>query len=47
VVEMSVSGQFESLLREKTGIRCKASIRKYDGRPFDPVELGKRIREAV
>jgi 2-oxoglutarate ferredoxin oxidoreductase subunit alpha len=45
VVEQSCSGQFASLLREKAGIKAKALIRKYDGRPFDPVELAGKIKE--
>lgn len=47
VIEQSVMGAFETLIREKTGIRAKASIRKYDGRPFDPEELAKQIKEAL
>lgn len=45
VVEQSCSGQFASLLKEKVGIRPKVVIKKYDGRPFDPVELAGKIKE--
>jgi 2-oxoglutarate ferredoxin oxidoreductase subunit alpha len=45
VVEQSCSGQFASLLREKAQIQPKAVIKKYDGRPFDPVELAEKIKE--
>jgi 2-oxoglutarate ferredoxin oxidoreductase subunit alpha len=47
VVELSCAGQFASLLEEKAGIQPKAVIKKYDGRPFDPVELSKRIKEVI
>ncbi|MFQ5911360.1 MAG: 2-oxoacid:acceptor oxidoreductase subunit alpha [Thermoplasmata archaeon] len=44
--ELSVSGQFEDLLRSK-GFDVAARIRRYDGRPFDPPELASRIREVT
>jgi 2-oxoglutarate ferredoxin oxidoreductase subunit alpha len=47
VVELSCAGQFASLLEEKVGIKPKAVIKKYDGRPFDPVELASRIKEIL
>ncbi len=47
VVEQSRSGQFASLLREKIGIEPMAVIKKYDGRPFDPMELAKEIRGVI
>jgi 2-oxoglutarate ferredoxin oxidoreductase subunit alpha len=47
VVELSCVGQFASLLKEKVGIEPKAVIKKYDGRPFDPVELAGRIKEIL
>jgi 2-oxoglutarate ferredoxin oxidoreductase subunit alpha len=46
VAELSVSGQFENLLRSK-GFNVSAHIRQYDGRAFDPPELAARIREVV
>ena len=46
VAEQSCTGQFASLLKEKAGIQPKAVIKKYDGRPFDPVELAGKIKEA-
>jgi 2-oxoglutarate ferredoxin oxidoreductase subunit alpha len=45
VVEQSCSGQFASLLREKARIKAKTVIKKYDGRPFDPVELAEKLKE--
>lgn len=47
VVEQSCAGQFASLLEEKAGIPAKAIIKRYDGRPFDPVELAANIKEVA
>jgi len=47
VVELSCAGQFASLLEEKAGIQPEAVIKKYDGRPFDPVELASRIKKKL
>ncbi|MEF8849043.1 MAG: 2-oxoacid:acceptor oxidoreductase subunit alpha, partial [Candidatus Thermoplasmatota archaeon] len=47
VVEQNSTGQLESLLGEKAGITFKGSINKYDGRPFDPIKLSRKIREAL
>jgi len=47
VVEQSCAGQFASILAEKAGIEPKAVIKKYDGRPFDPVDLAAKIKEVV
>ncbi|MBN1802651.1 MAG: 2-oxoacid:acceptor oxidoreductase subunit alpha [Candidatus Lokiarchaeota archaeon] len=47
VVELSSFGQFTALLKEKTGLRVEKTIKKYDGRPFDPVDLRDRIKEEV
>ncbi len=45
VVEMSSTGLFANLLREKAGISVDIEIKRYDGRPFDPVELSKNLKE--
>jgi 2-oxoglutarate ferredoxin oxidoreductase subunit alpha len=47
VIEMSKAGQFANLLKEKVGIEIKNLINKYDGRPFDPIELSQTIKEAI
>jgi 2-oxoglutarate ferredoxin oxidoreductase subunit alpha len=47
VVEQSCGGQFASLLEQRAGIHPKAVIKRYDGRPFDSVELASQIREEV
>ena len=46
VVEQSITGQFTSLLKEKAGLQVMKTIKKYDGRPFDPIELFNKIKEA-
>jgi 2-oxoglutarate ferredoxin oxidoreductase subunit alpha len=47
VVEQSVSGQFTSLLKEKVGLKIRQTIKQYDGRPFDPVDLSRKLKEAL
>ncbi len=47
VVEQNISGQFTQLLVEKTGIKVRTTIKRYDGRPFDPIELSTQIREVL
>ncbi len=47
VVEQSSTGQFSTLLREKCNIKPKTVIRKYDGRPFEPMKLADKIEEAI
>ncbi|HIH95951.1 MAG TPA: 2-oxoacid:acceptor oxidoreductase subunit alpha [Thermoplasmata archaeon] len=47
VVEQSSIGQFASLLKENVGIKAQKVIKKYDGRPFDPIELAEEIKEVV
>jgi 2-oxoglutarate ferredoxin oxidoreductase subunit alpha len=47
VVEQSAAGQFASLLQEKAGINAKTVIKRYDGRPFDPLELAGEVQEVI
>lgn len=47
VIEQSSTGQFTKLLNEKAGLNIKNTIKKYDGRPFDPIELSKKIKEVL
>ncbi|MHA1373656.1 MAG: 2-oxoacid:acceptor oxidoreductase subunit alpha [Promethearchaeota archaeon] len=47
VVEQSISGQFTALLAEKAGIKVRTTIKRYDGRPFNPIELSKKIKEVL
>lgn len=43
IVEQSSTHQFATLLEERAGILAAGVIRRYDGRPFDPVELAGAI----
>jgi 2-oxoglutarate ferredoxin oxidoreductase subunit alpha len=47
VVEQSSTGQFTALLHEKAGLNIKSTIKKYDGRPFDPIGLSTKIKEVL
>ncbi len=42
-VEGNATGQLANLIREKTGLEIKNKILRYDGRPFEPVELAKEL----
>jgi len=44
-IEANFTGQLASLIREKTGIEIKDKILKYDSRPFEPMELAKKINK--
>jgi 2-oxoglutarate ferredoxin oxidoreductase subunit alpha len=45
-VEVNMTGQLRSLIRERTGHYIQKAILKNDGRPFDPVELEGKLKEA-
>lgn len=47
VIEQSCTGLFATLLKEKVGIDAKDVIKKYDGRPFDPIDLAREIKEVM
>ncbi len=47
VVEQSAAGQFATLLAEKARVDASAVVKRYDGRPFDPLELAGAIRRAI
>ncbi|MGB5910077.1 MAG: 2-oxoacid:acceptor oxidoreductase subunit alpha [Promethearchaeia archaeon] len=47
VVEQSSTGQFTKLLKEKAGLKIRTTIKQYNGRPFDPIELSKKIKEVL
>ena len=47
VVEQSSFGQFSTLLKDKVGLEDVIDIKKYDGRPFDPIELSEAIKEVI
>ena len=47
VVEQSSTGQFATLMAERAGVRASSVITRYDGRPFEPLELARDIRGAT
>jgi len=47
VIEQSITGQFASLLKEKADLNIRSVIKRYDGRPFDPIELSFKIKEEL
>ncbi len=47
VIEQSSTGQFTKLLNEKAGLKIRSTIKQYDGRPFDPIELSQKIKEVL
>ncbi len=47
VVEQSVTGQFTKLLKEKAGLKIRTTIKQYNGRPFDPIDLANKIKEVL
>jgi 2-oxoglutarate ferredoxin oxidoreductase subunit alpha len=47
VVEMNSTGQLATLLNDKVGVKLKALIQKYDGRPYTPTELAAKIKEVL
>ncbi len=47
LVECNVTGQLGRLIREKTGIKIKNRLLKYNGRPFHSDELNELIKEII
>ncbi|MFC2008718.1 2-oxoacid:acceptor oxidoreductase family protein [Chloroflexota bacterium] len=47
VVEQSCDAQFAELLRRRTNLKVIASVLQYDGRPFDPEDLARRLKEVL
>ena len=47
VIEQSSTGQFTNLLKEKARLEIRNTIKQYDGRPFDPIELSNKIKEVL
>ncbi len=47
VIEQCCTGQFSKLLSEKAGLNIRTSIRQFNGRPFDPIELSNKIKEVL
>jgi 2-oxoglutarate ferredoxin oxidoreductase subunit alpha len=47
VIEQSSTGQLANLIQERTGLEIRANITKYDGRPFEPIELSESLKEVL
>jgi len=47
LIENNVTGQLGRLIREKTGIKIKDRILKYDGRPFESDKLKEEIKRRL
>jgi 2-oxoglutarate ferredoxin oxidoreductase subunit alpha len=47
VVENNATGQLARLIRQETGTQVTGTILKYDGRPFTPGEIVRKLREEV
>lgn len=47
VIEQNSTGQLKQLLKEKSGIEPELSIRQFNGRPFDPIKLGNKLKKVV
>ncbi|MFX0020199.1 MAG: 2-oxoacid:acceptor oxidoreductase subunit alpha [Promethearchaeota archaeon] len=47
VVEQNSTGQFTKLLKEKAGLKIRSTIKQYNGRPFDPIDLANKIKEVL
>ena len=47
VVEESSTGLFARLIQEKTSLKVHHLINRYDGRPFEPVELAQELRRVM
>jgi len=46
-VEVNYSGQFERHLRAETGFSVNDHIRKYDGEPFEPLQVAEEVRRIL
>jgi 2-oxoglutarate ferredoxin oxidoreductase subunit alpha len=47
LIEQNFTSQLTGLIREKTGIEIKEKLLKYDGRPFFPEEIVKRVKQLI
>lgn len=46
-IEQNATGQLESIINEKTDIKCTHRILKYDGRPLNADEIVERLKESI
>jgi len=46
-VELNRSGQFSNLVQDKCHVNIKKVINQYNARPFEPIDLAKKIEEVI
>jgi 2-oxoglutarate ferredoxin oxidoreductase subunit alpha len=46
-IEQNATGQLESLINEKTDIKCTHRILKYDGRPLNADEIIEKLKDGI
>lgn len=44
-IENNFTGQLAGLIMEKTGVKIDKLLLKYDGRPFNPIEIVEYVKE--
>lgn len=47
VVEGNLTGQLEGLVREQCLLRIEHRLQRYDGRPFTPEQIARRVKEVL
>ncbi|MEN6431028.1 MAG: 2-oxoacid:acceptor oxidoreductase subunit alpha, partial [Coriobacteriales bacterium] len=47
VVEGNLTGQLEGLVREQCLLRIEHRLHRYDGRPFTPEQIARRVKEVL
>jgi 2-oxoglutarate ferredoxin oxidoreductase subunit alpha len=47
LVEGNQTTQLGNLIKEHTGLEITKKVLRYDGRPFNPLQLARHIKEAI
>jgi len=47
IIEANRSGKLAGYIREQTGLSMDSAINRFDGRPFDPVELARQFAKLI
>jgi pyruvate/2-oxoacid:ferredoxin oxidoreductase alpha subunit len=47
IVEMNFTAQLAQVIRQYTGRKPDVLLTKYDGRPYSPEEIVRKVREKV
>jgi 2-oxoglutarate ferredoxin oxidoreductase subunit alpha len=45
IIENNHDGQLAGWIKEQTGVEIKNKLLKYDGRPFYPEEIVKKVKD--